>query len=130
MKCRWLLIPLLAGLCGAQNGGNDLFQQGLRKERSEGNYKGAIEIYRRVLKQYASDRKLAAKALLQIAQCQEREGSKEARSSYERLIREFGDQTQAVGEARARIAALAVPASSAPRSGPIIRSSARPTRPG
>src|SRR6185437_6877674 len=71
--------------------------------------------YKRILKQYPSDRKLAATALLQIAHCQEREGSKEARSSYERLIREYGDQMQAVSEARARITALEVAPSSAPR---------------
>jgi Tol biopolymer transport system component len=116
MKSKWFLSLLLAAaFCAAQNGGNDLFQQALRKERSEGDYKAAIEIYRRVLKQYASDRKLAAKALLQIAHCQEREGSKEARLSYERLIREYGDQTQAVSEARGRIAALENGPSSAPR---------------
>lgn len=116
MTFKHLFIPLLmAGLCLAQNGGNDLFQQGLRKERSEGDYKGALEIYRRVLKQYASDRKLASRALLEIAHCQERLGSKDARQSYERLIREFGDQPQAVAEARSRITALAAPVSSAPR---------------
>jgi Tol biopolymer transport system component len=116
MRLKWLSgLLLAAAFCAAENGGNDLFQQGLRKERSEGNYKAAIEIYRRVVKQYASDRKLAAKALLQIAHCQEREGSKEARLSYERLVREFGDQTQAVSEAKARIAAMESAPSSAPR---------------
>src|SRR6266496_1060720 len=116
MKLKCFLIPLLAAaLALAQNSGNDLLQQGLRKERSEGNYKAAIEIYKRILKQYASDRKLSATALLQIAHCQEREGSKEARSSYQRLIEEFGDQAQAVTEARARIAVLEVAPSSAPR---------------
>jgi Tol biopolymer transport system component len=116
MTSKWFLsLFLAAAICTAQNGGNDLFQQALRKERSDGDYKAAIEIYRRVLKQYASDRKLAAKSLLQIAHCQEREGSKEARLSYERLVREFGDQTQAVSEARARIAALEAAPSSAPR---------------
>jgi Periplasmic component of the Tol biopolymer transport system len=115
MKLKWFLVPLLAAAFALAQSGNDLLQQGLRKERSEGNYKAAIEIYRKILKQYASDRKLAATALLQIAHCQEREGSKEARSSYERLIKEFGDQTHAVTEARARIAVLEVAPSSAPR---------------
>lgn len=115
MKLNWILIPLLAASFALAQSGNDMLQQGLRKERSEGDYKGAIEIYKRILKQYSSDRKLAASALLQIAHCQEREGSKEARSSYERLIREFGDQMQAVSEARARITALEAAPSSAPR---------------
>jgi Tol biopolymer transport system component len=116
MKLTWIMIPLLAAAFAlAQSGGNDLLQQGLRKERSEGNYKAAIEIYRRILKQYASDRKLAATALLQIAHCQEREGSKEARASYERLVHEFSDQSQAVNEARARITALETAPSSTPR---------------
>ena len=35
MTFQRFLIPILAAaLCVAQNGGNDLFQQGLRKERS------------------------------------------------------------------------------------------------
>ncbi|HSP67529.1 MAG TPA: tetratricopeptide repeat protein [Bryobacteraceae bacterium] len=115
MKLNWILVPLLAASFALAQSGNDVLQQGLRKERSEGDYKGAIEIYKRILKQYPSDRKLAATALLQIAHCQEREGSKDARSSYERLVREYGDQTQAVNEARARITALETGPSSAPR---------------
>jgi Tol biopolymer transport system component len=114
INSRILALLLLAGvgLCFAQRSGNELFQQALRKERSDGDLKGAIEIYQRVVKNYGSDRKLAARALLRIAQCQERQGSEQARRTYERLVKEFTDQTQEVAEARARIASLAMPASS------------------
>ena len=74
---RFLMVLLLAGFCTlpAQPSGNDLFQQALRKERSDGDLKGAIAIYQRVVKQAGSDRKLAARALLRIAHCEERQGS-------------------------------------------------------
>ena len=105
---------LLAGVCSmamAQRSGNDLFQQALMKERSQGDLKGAVEIYQRIVKEFASDRRLAARALLEMARCQEKQGGEHARRTYERLLKEFSDQAEQAAEARSRMAALAVPAS-------------------
>ena len=79
---RILGAVLLAGVCTlalAQRSGNDLFQQALMKERSQGDLKGAIDIYQRIVKEFGSDRRLAARALLEMARCQEKQGGEQAR---------------------------------------------------
>jgi Tol biopolymer transport system component len=117
MKISCWLIPLMvAGLAAAATNANDLFEQALMKERSQGDWKGAIAIYQRILKEFPADRKVAAKALSQIGHCQEREGGEQAKRTYQRLIKEFADQPEVVADARARIAALdIVPSSTSPR---------------
>ncbi len=86
--------------------GNDLFQKALSKERAEGQLDEAIQIYARIVKDFASDRPLAAKALLQMARCYERLGKDDARKTYDRLLREYADQRPAADEARDRLAQL------------------------
>jgi Tol biopolymer transport system component len=49
---------------------------------------------------------VAARALLHLGECHEKLGSAEARRAYERLVREFADQTEEAARARARLAAL------------------------
>jgi len=103
-----LLIAILAAsvlAVGAQSG-NDLFQKALLMERTEGNLPEAIKLYQRIVDKYAGDRKLAAQALMQMAQCYEKLGQAEARKTYERLVRDYADQTEQVEMARAKLAAL------------------------
>ena len=106
-----LLIAILAAsvlAVGAQSG-NDLFQKALLMERTEGNLPEAIKLYQRIVDKYAGDRKLAAQALMQMAQCYEKLGQAEARKTYERLVRDFADQAEIVAQARVRLAALRQP---------------------
>jgi Tol biopolymer transport system component len=86
--------------------GHALFEQALAKERVEGNLPEAIRLYERVVAEFASDRSLAARALVQVGQCYEKLGRGEAVKAYERLVRDFSDQAGAVATARARLAAL------------------------
>ena len=58
---------------------------------------------------------LAARALLYLGQAQERQGADKARATYERIIKEFGNQTEAVTEAGRRLARLRDPARPAVR---------------
>ncbi len=104
----------------AQQSGNDLFQKALSKERSEGQLDEAIQIYAQVVKDFASDRPLAAKALLQLGRCYERLGRGEAQQTYERLLREYSDQRATADDARARLAALVRP-DSRTTGGPVTR---------
>jgi Tol biopolymer transport system component len=99
--------------------GNDLFQKALSKERAEGQLDEAIQIYSQIVKDFASDRPLAAKALLQLGRCFEKLGRADARTAYERVVREYSDQTALVVEARARLATAA--GSSAKPDGPLAR---------
>jgi Tol biopolymer transport system component len=85
--------------------GDALYQQALRKERTEGDLRGAIALYERVVVS-GSDRALAARALLRIGEAYEKLGLTEAQRAYERLVREYADQTETVLAAQGRLNAL------------------------
>src|SRR5437660_12835582 len=99
------VFTLVSGAVLAQNG-NDLFQQALVKERTEGNLTEAIKLYQTIVQKYGADRKLAAKALFQIGQAYEKLGNAEARKAYERVAREFADQKEVAADASRRLTAL------------------------
>lgn len=99
-------LAVAAGSAAAAQGPQQLFQQALSAERAEGRLEEAIRLYQRVLAEAGSDRALASRALLQIGRCYEKLGEGRARDSYERLLREYGDQGQVASEARTRLAAL------------------------
>jgi Tol biopolymer transport system component len=80
------------------------FKAAQHKEEVEGDLKGAIEEYNRIAR--ASDRVIAVKALLRVADCYRRLGDAEARAVYQRIVKEYGDQPQALLEARNRLAEL------------------------
>src|SRR4030095_1541515 len=77
------------------------FKAAQQREVIEGDLKGAIKEYERLAK--GKDRALAAQALLRMAECYQKLGSADARRTYERLVREFADQTQAVAIARSHL---------------------------
>jgi Tol biopolymer transport system component len=83
-----------------------LLQAAMAKETVQGDLKGAMDLYRKALKEAGANRQLAAKALLHLAQCYEKQGDAEARKLYERVVREFGDQKDLTETARVRLAAL------------------------
>ncbi len=96
----YLMIVLAAA---AAETPQELYQKALVKERSEGKLDEAIQLYRRAADSAGKDRALAAKALLQLGDCYEKLGSTEARRQYDRVIRDYADQKDAVAAARARI---------------------------
>ena len=98
-----------AVVTSAGQSANDLFQKALTKERVDGQCAEAIALYERVVASAAGDRALAARALVQIGRCYERLGNTAARAAYERVVREFADQTASVADARARLAVLVAP---------------------
>jgi Tol biopolymer transport system component len=120
MRCAWflLLLPALtitlwAGVLAqpqkAPQQAEVLFESAKQKEVVEGKLQEAIQLYQRIVQEFAANRPVAAKALLRMGQCYERLGQADARKAYERLVREFSDQAESVAEARSRLAALAVP---------------------
>ncbi len=112
-----LIVALVGGVAFAQSG-YDLFQKALAKERAEGKLEEAIQLYKQIVREHASDRTLAAKALVQMGRCYEKLGNVEAQKAYERVVREYADQPE-VTEARVRLAALTKPASST--TGVVVR---------
>ena len=94
---------LLALVALAAETPQELFEKGLVKERSEGNLKEAIQFFERAAETSGKDRALAAKALLEAGECHRKLGDAEARTIFERVIRDYADQKEAVEEARARV---------------------------
>jgi Tol biopolymer transport system component len=83
-----------------------LLEKATKLELVDGDLKGAIATYERILNVQGVPRVAAARALLHLGECHEKLGHAEARKAYERLVREFADQTEEAGRARARLAAL------------------------
>ena len=107
-------VAALTAVASSQTrSGNAVFEQALAKERVEGNLPEAIRLYERVVAEFAADRALAAKALVQVGLCYEKLGRDESVRAYERLVRDFADQAEAVSQARARLAVLKRPVAGA-----------------
>jgi hypothetical protein len=102
------ILILAASLAAAQTGDQAEVQlrEAMHKEVVNGDLKGAIEIYRKVAERKNASRSVAARALLHMGQCQEKLGAAEARKTYDRLVRDFADQTESASEARTRLATL------------------------
>ncbi len=100
-----ILVLYCTKILSAESG-YDLFQKALVKERAEGKIEEAIQLYQRIVTEFASDRTLAAKALVQMGQSLEKLGKTEARQMYERIVRDFADQPKPLRVARSRMAAL------------------------
>jgi hypothetical protein len=107
MKLRALIPGLVLGIVAlAAESGAELFQKAVTEERASGNLEEAIKLYQRVAKEFASDRPLAAKALVQAARCYEKLGQDKAVKIYEQVARDYGDQRELAATANARLVVL------------------------
>lgn len=93
----------------------------MQKELVDGDLKGAIAMYEKIVADAGGNRAVAAKALLAIGQCYEKLGDTEARKAYDRLVREYADQGEVTATARARLAAMGIGSSRASATGPTTR---------
>jgi Tol biopolymer transport system component len=83
-----------------------LFASAEHKATVAGDLKGAIDEYQRIVKAAGKDRASAARALLAMADAYQRLGDAEARRIYERLLREFGEQSEVITNAKRRLQSL------------------------
>lgn len=91
-----------------------LLQAAIKQELVEGDLKGAIEQFKTIAQN--SRPEVAVEALVHLAACYDKLGQQtEARSNYERVVREHPNQKTAVAEARAWLDAN--PAGPNPREG-------------
>lgn len=100
-----LLALLTAGTLAAQTG-EDLFRQAILKERSDGDLNAAIALYERITADYAAERDVAARALVQLGKAYETLGEERARSAYQRVVMDYADQSDMAAEARRRLNAM------------------------
>src|SRR5688572_13404240 len=80
------------------------------KETVDGDLKAAIDGYKQVMSQRGARREVVAQALLRLGMAYEKQGDAEARRSYERLLKDFGDQTAVAQQAQTRLAMNRAPA--------------------
>ncbi len=82
------------------------FQAALQKEMVDGDLKGAIAAYGAIASRQGVGRDLAAQALLRMAGCHQKLGDAEAQGIYQRIVRDFPEQADAVALARTRLGSL------------------------
>ncbi|MCJ7588603.1 MAG: hypothetical protein MUQ00_11995 [Candidatus Aminicenantes bacterium] len=78
----------------------------IKTETVDGDLKGAIELYKKIVALPGASRAVVAQALVQMGQCYEKLGKKEAQQAYERVLREYADQPEPSKVARERLSAL------------------------
>lgn len=85
----------------------------MHRELVGGDLRAAIKEYEGIVTRHRDNRGVVARALLQIAQCHDKLGQPDSRKVYEQIVREYADQAEPVAQARARLAALSPPQSTA-----------------
>jgi len=86
-----------------------LFEKAKFAMETKGDLNSAIKLFNEIIKKYPGEREYAAKSQLYIGLCYEKLGNAEARTAYERVVRDFADQSEIVAQARVRLAALGGP---------------------
>jgi Tol biopolymer transport system component len=110
----WILAVALTGtlvqgmfaLAQKQDPPDVLLQRAIQKEMVDGDLKGAIELYEKVVNVRGVTNRVAAEALVRMGQSYERIGSADAKKTYERVVREYASQTEAANEAKRRLDGL------------------------
>jgi Tol biopolymer transport system component len=109
-----LLIVLVSVLSAQQPAGapsiDVLMGAAMHQEEVEGNLPAAADIYKRVISDARASRQLQATALLRLAKISEKVAPADARAYYQRLTRDFADQSAQSGEATRRLMMLNPPA--------------------
>jgi Tol biopolymer transport system component len=112
-----MLLSLLAFGAAAvvAQSGYDLYQQALVKERAVGDVEEALSLYQRIVREYAGNRPLAAKAQFRMALLYDRLGRKaEAQRNYQAVVNSYPDQADIARQARARIVKASAPVKRTP----------------
>ncbi len=104
-----ILALLLAGMfcLSSRAATNDLtttLQQGLFEEEANHNYQAAIKAYEAVIANFDSNRNYAATAIFRLGEIYRKQGkTNEATAQYERVLREFSDQSAVANLSRERV---------------------------
>jgi hypothetical protein len=108
---RYVLVVLLmtVGPSAIEAGSQaaiELYQRALVQEQAAGNLPEAIDLYRQAAKESATDRSLAARALIRAAGAFEKLGQPDAVELYSEVLRTYPEQREQVALAQARLASL------------------------
>ena len=112
-RLRWVIVAAsVAVSAGAQPEAAPEIQleAAIHREIVMGDLPGAIRQYRALLSQPGLPRPVAARALLQTAECQQKLGqAKDAYNTFRRVANEYGDLADVAKPARLRLAAWSGP---------------------
>lgn len=99
-------VLALAFASAGQQSADELFKAGLYEEQVGGDLQKAIGIYQDLLKRFPASREAAAKAQLHIGLCYEKLGTLEAEKAFQKVIDNYPEQSDAVREAKDKLALL------------------------
>jgi Tol biopolymer transport system component len=102
-----LALMMLASIAPSAQETERLLKAAMNTELVDGDLKAAIAQYEKVVA--SGNRALAAKALVRMAECYQKLGDAEAQKIYQRLVREYPDQSEAAAVAKARLNRQAAP---------------------
>lgn len=105
MNIRSLVLILAIGGAALAQSPDVQFRAAQQKETVDGDLSAAIRLYRQVADGRTTPPALAARALVRVGVCYERQGSTEAGKAYQRVLTQFGKE-EAAAEARTRLASL------------------------
>ena len=100
-KLTFWVILLAASFAVAQDRLADQLRRAIVEEESNQNLDKAVQAYQSILKQFDEELATAATALFHLAECYRKLGKKDmATAAYQRVVREFPDQTKLVDASR------------------------------
>jgi len=106
------ILGALASIAGITRQAEDpgvLLRAAIEKEEVDGNLQGAIDLYKQIVAKFGDSRAIAAKALVRLGGCYEKLGKEQAslaQKTYEKIVADYPDQTEAVREAKEKLALL------------------------
>jgi Tol biopolymer transport system component len=108
MKLTFWMTTMLAALLMGQTPqeAEKRLQAAIHKETVEGDLRGAVAAYRKVIAGAGPNRAVAAQAQLRLGLCYEKLGAADATKVYRELLSRYGDQKEVVAQAQARLSAL------------------------
>jgi ankyrin repeat protein len=107
--CLWLVTMTMA--TAATNDLSGLLQKGLFEEEANRNLDAASAAYESLVKQLDKDRQIGATAIFRLGEVYRKQGkTNEAAVQYERIVRDFAEQTTLVTLSRQNLAGLGVAA--------------------
>src|SRR5712671_404174 len=121
MKRILFFLAVTVVVTQAVNGADALtqaLQHGLFEEEANQNIEAAIKAYQSVLSQSDEQRKVVATAVFRLGECYRKLGrTNDATAQYERILREFGDQSTLVDFSRQNLLAAGAAKSVAAKAG-------------
>ncbi len=110
-------LGLATAATAATNDVGALLQKGLFEEEATHHLDAAIRAYQAVVVQTDQDHQFAATAVFHLAECYRKLGqTNEAAAHYQRILRDFSDQTELVRLSRANLGPAASPVVEASKS--------------